>query len=116
MRARASKGPVPNADDAAGTTHSAAGHGTPPGVPRAFGRWTHRTGGLMRDDTPGGATATAELRARRGAARRRRERGVRGVGRHGEWRGGGGGAGAGRAASDTPHVAILEAIITTNNR
>ena len=37
-------------------------------------------------------------------------------GGHSEWRGGDGCAGTGRKASDTPRVAILETIITTNNR
>ena len=59
--------PAPNAGGAAGTTHGAAGHGAPPGVPRTFGGGRHRAGGIGRDDPPGGASATAELQARRGA-------------------------------------------------
>ena len=69
MRARVSKGPNPNATGAAGTTHGAAGRGAPPGKPRAFGRRTHRAGGIVRDDLTEGATATAELRAQRGEGR-----------------------------------------------
>ena len=81
MRARASKGPAPNADGAAGTTHGAVGHGAPPGMPRVFGRRTHRAGGIVHDDPPGGATATAELRAWRGAGAA--PEGARGPGRWG---------------------------------
>ena len=81
MRARVSKGPAPNADGVVGTTHRVAGHGTLPGVPRAFGRRTHRAGGIVRDDPPGGATATADLRVRQGARAAPEE--VRGPGR---WR------------------------------
>ena len=38
MRARTSKGPAPNANGAAETTHGAAGYGAPPGVSRAIRR------------------------------------------------------------------------------
>ena len=74
-------GPAPNAGGAAGTTHGATRHGAPPGVPRAFGRQAHRAGGIVRDDPPGGATATAELQARRAGGRGGRRGGGRAGGR-----------------------------------
>ena len=80
MRVRASKGPALNVDGAAGTMHGAAEHGVSPGVPRAFGRWTHRAWGIVRDNPPGGATMTVELWARRGGGGAAPE-GARGPGR-----------------------------------
>ena len=74
MRARASKGSVPNADGATGTTHLAAGHGAPLGVPGGgrIGR-----GGSCATTRWGERPRPRSFGRSGGPARRRREQGVR---------------------------------------